>query len=170
MASCRVSRWLAPRGSTTRTTRPTDAEPPGSTASRASPGRSSWPRTASRSQDLAILQAYTAAAVKGRFYLRDRTADLTGMVRFDHPDLDGPSLRPILRMAGTLDALETHISDAQSEDVQKMEAAMLEIIRKVEAERRGGSAEPARRVYWLRLRGGGGRSQYEARPPSERCL
>jgi hypothetical protein len=62
------------------------------------------------------------------------------MVRFDHPDLDGPLLRPILRMAGTLDALQTHISDAQSEDVQKMEAAMLEIIRKVEAERRGESA------------------------------
>ena len=89
-------------------------------------------------QDLAILQAWTAAAVKGCFYLRDGTADLTGMVRFDHPDLDGPALRPILRMAGTLDALETHISDAQTEDVQKMEAAMLEIIRKVEAERRAG--------------------------------
>jgi hypothetical protein len=86
--------------------------------------------------DVAILQAHTAAAVKGRFYLRDRTADLAGMVRFDHPDLDAPSLRPILRMAGTLDALETHVSDARSEDVQQMEAAMLEVIRKVESERR----------------------------------
>jgi len=63
-------------------------------------------------------------------------------VRFDHPDLGAPLLRPILRMAGPIDALETHISDAQSDDVQKMEAAMLEIIRKVEAERRGETPAP----------------------------
>jgi AsmA-like C-terminal region len=89
-------------------------------------------------REATLVGAYTTAAVSGQFYLRDATADLTGAVQFDHPLVPVSTTRPILRMAGRLDALATHISDAQTDDVRKMEASMIEAIRKVEAERRAG--------------------------------
>jgi hypothetical protein len=87
-------------------------------------------------RDLALVQEHATAALSGDFHLRERAPDLAGMVRFAHPDLPEVIVRPILRVAGTLDALETHVSDAGSEEVANMEALMLEAIRKAEAERR----------------------------------
>jgi hypothetical protein len=87
-------------------------------------------------REATLAAPYTTAALSGHYYLRDLAADLTGAVQFEPPLVPTAAMRPILRMAGPLDALATHISDAQTDDVRHMEAAMIEAIRKVEAERR----------------------------------
>jgi hypothetical protein len=85
--------------------------------------------------ELTLIQPGAAALVRGPLSLRDGVASFTGQVRFDDPELSGPALRPILRMAGRLDQLETHISEGRPE-VAQMEAAMIQAIHRAEARQR----------------------------------
>ena len=123
-----------------------EEEPPGLDRFEQARGRFELVDARLEIQELTLVQAYATAVLSGRFYLRDMSADLTGIVSFDHPALAAPVIRPILRMAGKLDALETHISDAETDDVRQMEAHMIEAIRKVEAERRSEQAAPEPRA------------------------
>ena len=93
-------------------------------------------------EELTIAQDYAIAALHGQIYLRTLTADLIGNVLLSYPELPVPSLRPIPRAGGSLTELEIDISNAETEDDQKMEASMIAAIRKVEKERREGRAAP----------------------------
>ncbi|HTO53825.1 MAG TPA: hypothetical protein VMR50_10590 [Myxococcota bacterium] len=86
--------------------------------------------------ELTLFQKYSVATVTGEIELPDWYANMTGAVMFSPSDLWGRSLRPILRMAGPIWALETHVSTARSADEQRVEAATIEAIRKAEREQR----------------------------------
>jgi AsmA-like protein len=86
--------------------------------------------------DLILVQKYATASVVGEIELPDGYANLTGATLMNFPELHGPSLRPILRMAGPWYALETHISNARTADEVRVERATVEAIRKAEKEQR----------------------------------
>ena len=86
--------------------------------------------------ELTLVQEYATATVNGDLALRDLQADFTGAVRMQFPDMPEAKVRPILRMEGRLDALETHISTAETDDVKEIEARTIEAIRKAEREQR----------------------------------
>jgi hypothetical protein len=83
-------------------------------------------------EELTLAQRDAFARVQGRISLRDGVVDLNGEVSFTAPDGQGEVVRPILRMAGPLGALETHVSDAQTDEVREMERQMIEAMRKAE--------------------------------------
>jgi len=60
---------------------------------------------------------------------------MTGAARFEYPGVEAV-VRDIPRAGGLIYALDTDISNSTSDDDKKMEAAMIEKIRMVEAARR----------------------------------
>ena len=89
-----------------------------------------------RVSDLVLAQKYATAAVAGEIELPDGYANLTGATLMKFPELGGPTMRPIMRMAGPWWALETHISEARTVDEWRAESATVEAIRKAEKEQR----------------------------------
>ncbi len=86
--------------------------------------------------EVTLVQEYVTAALEGKFWLDGMRADLSGLVQLDFPELGGPSVRPILRVGGPLDALEIEISEAQTDDVREMEAKLIKAIRRSERRER----------------------------------
>src|SRR5262249_13346495 len=86
--------------------------------------------------ELSLFQKYAAASVNGEIDLPDGYANMTGATLLTFPELGGPSLRPILRMAGPIYALEAPRSKAAPADEVMVERATVEAIRKAEKEQR----------------------------------
>ena len=86
--------------------------------------------------ELTLLQRDASARVHGTVALRDLYGDFTGEAHFDSAE---PPVRPILRMAGPITALETHISEGRLE-IYEMERKTIEAIRAAEAAQRAGKA------------------------------
>lgn len=86
--------------------------------------------------DLIMVQKYARASVAGEIELPDGYANMTGATRMYFPELPGPTIRPILRLAGPWYALETNISKARTVDEFRAESATVEATRKAEKEQR----------------------------------
>jgi len=114
----------------------TEEEPPGLDQFDRLSGRFEIAGDRIKVSELSLVQKYATASVNGEIELPDGYVNMTGGTLLSFPDQPGPSLHPIMRMAGPWYALETHISMAKTADEIRVEWGTVDAIRKAEKEQR----------------------------------